>query len=98
MSKRHPDAAAIDRVGSKAIIAHFGITRQALSYWRKNGVPKPHRKTLAMLGAIGGHAMPEMAEMRDRIAACGLCDRRADDPAVKSCTHSDCGLSERRAA
>lgn len=29
---------------------------------------------------------------------CGLCDRRADDPAVKSCTHGDCGLSERRAA
>jgi len=29
---------------------------------------------------------------------CGLCDRRADDPAVKSCTHTDCGLAERRAA
>lgn len=29
---------------------------------------------------------------------CGLCDRRADDPATKACTHTDCGLTERRAA
>jgi hypothetical protein len=69
MTKHHPDAAAIDRVGVPAIVAHFGITKQAVSYWRRNGVPKPHRKTLAMLGAVAGHAMPEMTEMRDRVAA-----------------------------
>lgn len=67
MSKHHPDAPAIDRVGTAAIIAHFDVTRQTVSYWRKNGVPKHHRKTLAMLGAVAGKEMPEMREMRDRV-------------------------------
>lgn len=66
MNALHPDAAAIDRVGREAILDYFGITRQALHYWRRNGVPRPHRKTLGMLGAMAGHAMPEMQEMRDR--------------------------------
>lgn len=98
MTDYHPDAAAIARVGSRAIIAHFDISRAALSYWRRHGVPKRHRKTLAMLGAVGGHAMPEMLEDRDRVAACGLCERRADDQTVKSCTHSDCPIAHKHAA
>jgi len=64
MDKRHPDADAIDRLGVKAINAHFGISRQAIAYWRAHGVPKQHRKTLAMLGAVAGHAMPEMSDDR----------------------------------
>jgi hypothetical protein len=66
---RHPDAEAIDRVGRDAILNHFQISRQALSYWRRNGVPKQHRTTLAMLGAVAGHDMPEMRMMRDRCPA-----------------------------
>jgi hypothetical protein len=59
---QHNDAAAIDRLGRDRIEEHFGITRQAIDYWRKNGVPKPHRKTLAMLGALAGIEMPEMTK------------------------------------
>lgn len=58
----HPHAAAIDRLGKEAIIAHFGVTRQAIHFWRHRGVPKMHRKTLAMLGAVAGHSMPELAD------------------------------------
>ena len=65
-TQRHPDSAAIDRVGANAVYNHFGITRQALAYWRKKGVPPVHRKTLAMLGAVAGHDMPEMRQMRER--------------------------------
>ena len=59
--KPHPDAAAIDRLGRERIQDHFGISRQAIDYWSRNGIPKPHRKTMAMLGALAGVEMPEMA-------------------------------------
>ncbi len=52
----------IDRVGLEAIQAHFGISRQAVHYWRTKGVPAMHRKTLAMLGAVAGHSMPELVQ------------------------------------
>lgn len=29
------------------------------------------------------------------IVACAACDRRAEDPAVRACTRSDCGLTQR---
>ena len=61
MEQLHEHATAIDRVGREAIMAHFGISRQAIDYWRKNGVPPRHRKTLAMLGAVAGHDMKEVA-------------------------------------
>lgn len=32
------------------------------------------------------------------VACCDLCDRRADDPAVRCCTAADCGLCPRQAA
>lgn len=62
MKPRHPHADAIERVGYPAIMAHFGVSRQALHYWKKKGVPERHRKTLAMLGAVAGHAMPELQD------------------------------------
>lgn len=62
MKTYHPDAAAIDRVGFEAIQAHFGVSRQALNYWRRNGVPNRHRKTLAMLCAVSGSPAPELTE------------------------------------
>ena len=65
-NEKHPDTLAIDRVGEAAIYAHFGITRQALHYWRTKGVPDVHRKTLAMLGAVAGQPMPEMSSKRGK--------------------------------
>ena len=43
------DAQAIDRIGADVIRDHFGISRQALHYWRKNGIPDRHRNSLAAL-------------------------------------------------
>lgn len=34
----------------------------------------------------------------DFVASCGVCDRRAEDPACDGCTRSDCGLRQREAA
>ena len=56
----HPHAAAVDRIGREPIMQHFGISRQAIQYWRKKGVPHMHRKTLSMLAAIGGIPVPEL--------------------------------------
>lgn len=57
---KHPHATAIEKIGLAAIQQHFGITRQAVHYWKKNGVPAVHLKTLAMLAAVGGHDTPEL--------------------------------------
>jgi len=43
-------------------MAHFRISRQAVHYWRKKGVPARHRTTLAMLGAVAGYDMPELRD------------------------------------
>jgi hypothetical protein len=66
METLHPDAPAIDRIGLDAIRDHFEISRQAVFYWRRAGVPKQHRKTLAMLGEQRGLPMPEMTVPRSR--------------------------------
>lgn len=60
----HPDAAPLDRLGFGPIKAHFNISRQAFAYWRKKGVPKMHRNTLLMLGAVNGKPLPEFQEDR----------------------------------
>lgn len=36
--------------------------------------------------------------MDEYVASCGVCDRRAEDPACDGCTRSDCGLRQREAA
>lgn len=60
MKTFHPDSEAIDRVGRRLIRDHFEITRQALAYWRRNGVPKQHRKPLALLGHVHGKDMKDL--------------------------------------
>jgi hypothetical protein len=58
-TNRHPDAAAIDRIGTGALMEHFQISAQAVSYWRLNGVPKQHRNSLRMLGEARDHDMSD---------------------------------------
>lgn len=60
MDKLHPHAAAIDRLGHPRIKAHYNISKQAIAYWRKKGVPKMHHNTLLMLAASAGVQMPEL--------------------------------------
>jgi hypothetical protein len=59
-TKRHPDSAALERVGTPALMEHFQVTRQSLAYWRRVGVPKPHRKSLIHLGRLLGHDMNDL--------------------------------------
>ena len=66
MADKHPDAAAIDRLDTNAICERFKVTRQAVSYWRREGVPYRYRKAMHALGKEWGVDMPEMRRMRDR--------------------------------
>lgn len=61
----HPHAAALDRLGYAPVKEHFNVTRRTWQYWRVNGVPVMHRKTIALMGAIAGL---DMAEVRDDCA------------------------------
>lgn len=65
----HPDSAAVDRVGTRAIREHFEITRQSVAYWRQHGVPKSFRKPLKLFAESKGVQVPEMSKMRDREVA-----------------------------
>lgn len=67
MSNKHPDAAALDRLGFSRVKGHFNITRQAFAYWKRKGVPKMHRKTLVMLGGVHGVPVPEFQEERKHV-------------------------------
>lgn len=60
--KAHPDAAAIDRIGTQALMDHFSITRQSVSYWRRNGIPRQYRKALILFGESLKHDMSDVAE------------------------------------
>jgi hypothetical protein len=62
MDKKHPHAAALDRIGAPAIISQFGISRQGLWKWRRYGVPKLHHGSLRLLATIRGVQVPELAE------------------------------------
>jgi hypothetical protein len=66
MTKFHSDSEAIDRIGTPVIVEHLGVTRQAVFYWRRQGVPNDWRDPLARLGKRLGHEMPEMKTKRDR--------------------------------
>ena len=59
--KAHPDAAAIDRIGTAALMEHFNITRQAIFYWRRNGIPRTYRKAVVLYGESLEHDMSDVA-------------------------------------
>lgn len=60
MATLHPDSAAIDRIGGPIIREHFGLTRGAIFYWRRNGVPDAYRREMISLGKRHKVEMPEM--------------------------------------
>ena len=46
----HPDSAAIDAIGGSTVLARLcGVTSQAVSQWRRKGIPKPWRMYLRLL-------------------------------------------------
>lgn len=49
----------IDTLGRKVVRQRYGLTRQALYYWRKRGVPHSHRVAVAKLAAENGVVVPQ---------------------------------------
>ncbi len=66
MTTLHPDSQAIDRLGVLAVRLHFGMTRHAVYYWRRKGVPVEHRRALIALGRRLGDEMAEIKIKHDR--------------------------------
>jgi len=82
-----------------------GITISELA--RRSGVSRSqiHRislgreTTTGTLRAIRDVLEPLIAEKQSAsVALCGLCEMRAEDPKVRSCTNRDCPLSKKAAA
>jgi hypothetical protein len=67
MSIPHPDAPAVDRIGTEVLMEHFDMTRQAVSHWRRNGVPKTYRNPVILLAQKMGIEVPEMGRPRNDI-------------------------------
>ena len=59
MSKKHPDALALDMIGRKIVMQHFGLSRQSYYYWRKTGIPKTCRNPVILLGKTNGTDVSE---------------------------------------
>ena len=60
--KPHPDAAAVDRIGTSDLMEHFSITRQAVSHWRRNGIPRTYRNAVVLYGESLGYDMSDVAQ------------------------------------
>ncbi len=58
MSKNPAHRELIDAIGTKAVANAYGLSRQRLYAWRKNGVPHTHRVAVARLAAMSGVAVP----------------------------------------
>jgi hypothetical protein len=68
MQDLHPDSAAIDRIGTRAIIEHFKIKRQSVFYWRRTGVPRTCLNPVVLLGKQMGHDMTDLEERAARVS------------------------------
>ena len=62
METLHPHSQIIDLLGKAVIIDYLGLTPQAVGKWRYRGVPKHHRRTVAMLLSVAGHDSSAMRE------------------------------------
>jgi hypothetical protein len=46
----HPDSARLDAIGTTTEVASlFEVTPQAVSQWRKTGIPKARRQTMKLM-------------------------------------------------
>jgi hypothetical protein len=68
MNTPHQHAAAIDRIGRASLYSHFNVTRQAVDRWKREGIPKMHINSVAMLAARLGKPVPELG-VKDSVDA-----------------------------
>lgn len=52
MIEKHPHAAALDGIGKALVKGHYNLTDRTWQLWRKDGVPKMHWKSLALLARV----------------------------------------------
>ena len=57
---KHPDAAAIERIGRSNLIEHFQVRRQTVWDWTVNGVPDSLRRPMILYGQSLGLDMSDM--------------------------------------
>jgi hypothetical protein len=59
-AEEHVDSAAIDAIGGSTVVARIcDVTSQAVSQWRRNGIPKPWRKYLQLVRPEAFACRPE---------------------------------------
>lgn len=58
--EKHPHTPAIERIGRRKLMDHFNISRQAISLWTVNGVPKLLLASVRTLAAVNGVHVPEL--------------------------------------
>ena len=84
--------AAALRLTERELLNLAGVS--VASYWRaKRGLVNMPARVRTIRKVEG-----KLDALEGKVAVCGLCERRADDPTVAACTHSDCALVEKRAA
>lgn len=64
MATLHHHAPAIDRLGIPVLRSTFDMSRQAIHYWRRRGVPNEHRPRLFKLAAELRIKVPELNKPR----------------------------------
>ncbi|SKB26943.1 helix-turn-helix domain-containing protein [Sphingopyxis flava] len=64
----------------------LGLDQSTISRFESGALAMDKRTKLAVQALLAA------------VATCGVCDRRASDPACLACTAPDCGLRQREAA
>lgn len=95
----------IDLLGGTVAVAEgIGSPPSTVSSWKINGIPAWRHGAIEAFAARKGVTLvfdegdgaPTAHEAA--VTICGVCERRADQPEVKACTFSGCGLRQRQAA
>lgn len=76
----HEDSEIIDRLGGPSEVARLcRIRPQAVSQWRRNGIPAPRRQYLELAQP---HAFSVAAGLADEPRACGAAQAAHEVPAM----------------
>jgi hypothetical protein len=69
MSKQHPHAAVIERIGPAIVQDHFLVSRQTLWTWRTKGIDRKMLKAVALLGSTRGVDVSELGTSAESAAS-----------------------------
>lgn len=87
---------------AEAFAAMHGFSPWSVRHWARGDKMPRLQAQMRLAEATGGEVSPEkwLDASRNALAPalCTLCERRTDDPAVDSCTATDCPCSVKEAA